>query len=71
MLAYLAFAAVAVVVRKVPEGFTIALGVVTILGAVLTPAVNREGGPALAWTVVAGLVFFSVADYLRSAFVAL
>ena len=106
----------AVVIHKVPEGFTIAsimlaggyssvaavaagasLGVLTIAGAVLTgivadqhvgyalalsagvtiyvaasdliPEVNREGGPALAWTVFAGLIFFIVADWLLSAFV--
>jgi len=106
----------AVVIHKVPEGFTIAsimlaggyssvaaiaagasLGVLTIGGAVLTgvvadqhvgyalalsagvtiyvaasdliPEVNREGGPALAWTVFAGLIFFIVAYWLLSAFV--
>jgi len=106
----------AVVVHKVPEGFTIAsimlaggysraaavgagaaLGVLTLAGAVLTgivaerhvgyalalsagvtiyiaasdliPEVNREGGPALAWTVFAGLLFFVLADWLLSAFV--
>ncbi len=107
----------AVVIHKVPEGFTIAsimlaggysdaaaigagaaLGVLTLAGAVLTgvvaaqhvgyalalsagvtiyvaasdliPEVNREGGPALAWTVFAGLLFFVLADWLLSAFVA-
>jgi ZIP family zinc transporter/zinc and cadmium transporter len=107
----------AVVVHKVPEGFTIAsimlagghsraaavgagaaLGILTLAGAVLTeliaeqhvgyalalsagvtiyvaasdliPEVNREGGPALAWTVFGGLLFFVLADWLLSAFVA-
>jgi zinc and cadmium transporter len=107
----------AVIVHKIPEGFTIAsimlaggysraaavgagcaLGVLTLGGAVLTglvaehhvgyalalsagvtiyiaasdliPEVNREGGPALAWTVFGGLLFFVLADWLLSAFVA-
>ncbi|PYM67441.1 MAG: ZIP family magnesium transporter, partial [Candidatus Rokuibacteriota bacterium] len=30
----------------------------------LIPEVNREGGPALGWTVFAGLVLFAVADWL-------
>ena len=106
----------AVVIHKIPEGFTIAsimlaagyargaavaaggaLGVLTLGGALLTglvahqhvgaalalsagvtiyvaasdliPEVNREGGPALAWTVFGGLVFFIVADWLLSEFV--
>jgi zinc transporter ZupT len=106
----------AVVVHKIPEGFTIAsimlaagysraaavgagtaLGVLTLAGAVLTgivaeghvgyalalsagvtiyiaasdliPEVNREGGPALAWTVFAGLLSFVLADWLLSMFV--
>ena len=32
----------------------------------LIPEVNREGGPALAWTVFGGLVLFAVADWLLS-----
>lgn len=106
----------AVVIHKIPEGFTIAsimlagghsagaaiaagaaLGLTTIAGALLTgliaeqhvgyalalsagvtiyvaasdliPEVNREGGPALAWTVFGGLLFFVFADWLLSAFV--
>ena len=106
----------AVLVHKVPEGFTIAslllagghsrataiaaggaLGLLTLGGALLTglvavqhvgyalalsagvtiyvaasdliPEVNREGGPALAWTVFAGLLFFIGADWLLSAFI--
>jgi ZIP family zinc transporter/zinc and cadmium transporter len=101
---------VAVLLHKLPEGFTIAsivlatgrsagaalgaglaLGVSTLLGALLTgllaeahvgyalavsagvtiyvaasdliPEVNREGGPALAWTVFGGLVMFALADW--------
>jgi zinc and cadmium transporter len=104
----------AVVIHKIPEGFTIAsimlaggysraaaigagtaLGVLTLGGAVLTglvaehhvgyalavsagvtiyvaasdliPEVNRDGGPALAWTVFGGLLFFVLADWLLSA----
>jgi zinc transporter ZupT len=105
----------AVLLHKLPEGFTIAsimlasghsraaaiaaggaLSVCTIVGAVATslfaeqhvgyalalsagvtvyvaasdliPEVNREGGPALAFTVFGGLVFFIVADWLLSTF---
>ena len=32
----------------------------------LIPEVNREGGPALGWTVFAGLVLFVIADWLVS-----
>jgi ZIP family zinc transporter/zinc and cadmium transporter len=100
----------AVLLHKLPEGFTIAsivlatgrsraaalgagaaLGVCTLAGALATgflaqshvgyalalsagvtiyvaasdliPEVNREGGPALAWTVFGGLVLFIVADW--------
>ena len=103
----------AVLLHKVPEGFTIAsimlaggqsrraavgagalLGVLTLTGAAATtflaaqhvayalalsagvtiyvaasdliPEVNREGGPALGWTVFAGLVLFALADWLVS-----
>jgi ZIP family zinc transporter/zinc and cadmium transporter len=102
---------VAVLLHKVPEGFTIGsimlaaghsrakalgaaslLGVLTMLGAALTsllaehhmayalalsagvtiyvaasdliPEVNREGGPALGWTVFGGLVIFAIVDWL-------
>jgi ZIP family zinc transporter/zinc and cadmium transporter len=101
---------IAVVLHKLPEGFTIAsimlatgrsraaalasglaLGVLTLLGALgtsllahehlgyalalsagvtiyvaasdLIPEVNREGGPALAWTVFGGLLLFALADW--------
>jgi zinc and cadmium transporter len=104
---------IAVLLHKVPEGFTIAsimlaggqsrraaigagalLGVLTLAGAVATsflaahqvayalalsagvtiyvaasdliPEVNREGGPALGWTVFAGLGLFALADWLVS-----
>jgi zinc and cadmium transporter len=104
----------AVLLHKLPEGFTIAsimlasghsraaaiaaggaLSVFTIAGAVATdlfakahvgyalalsagvtiyvaasdliPEVNREGGPALAYTVFGGLVFFVIADWMLSA----
>jgi zinc transporter ZupT len=101
---------IAVVLHKLPEGFTIAsimlatgrsraaalasglaLGVLTLVGALgtsllarehlgyalalsagvtiyvaasdLIPEVNREGGPALAWTVFGGLLLFALADW--------
>ena len=102
---------IAVLLHKVPEGFTVAsimlaagrspasavgsaavLGVLTLLGAVgttalaaqyvgmalalsagvtiyvaasdLIPEVNREGGPALGWTVFGGLLLFALADWV-------
>jgi len=108
-----ALLSLAVLLHKVPEGFTIAsimlaggqsraaavgagalLGGLTIAGAAATsllagdyvgyalalsagvtiyvaasdliPEVNREGGPALGWTVFAGLVLFVIADWLVS-----
>jgi ZIP family zinc transporter/zinc and cadmium transporter len=107
----------AVLLHKLPEGFTIAsimlagghsrgaalgagavLGALTLTGAIATdlfarqhvgyalalsagvtiyvaasdliPEVNREGGPGLAFTVFAGLLFFVVVDWLLSEFVA-
>ena len=103
----------AVLLHKLPEGFTIAsimlaagrsraaavtaavvLGVLTLLGAIATsvfahqhvgialalsagvtiyvaasdliPEVNREGGPALGWTVLGGLALFALSDWLLS-----
>jgi len=50
-------------------GYALALSAgVTIYVAAsdLIPEVNREGGPALGWTVFAGLVLFAVADWLVS-----
>ena len=50
-------------------GYALALSAgVTIYVAAsdLIPEVNREGGPALAWTVFGGLVLFAVADWLLS-----
>jgi ZIP family zinc transporter/zinc and cadmium transporter len=47
-------------------GYALALSAgVTIYVAAsdLIPEVNREGGPALAWTVFGGLLFFVVADW--------
>jgi zinc transporter ZupT len=53
-------------------GYALALSAgVTIYVAAsdLIPEVNREGGPALAWTVFGGLLFFVLADWLLSAYV--
>ncbi len=77
--------------RAAALGAGLALGLCTLLGAVLTsalahghvgyalalsagvtiyvaasdliPEVNREGGPALAWTVFGGLLLFALADW--------
>jgi len=54
-------------------GYALALSAgVTIYVAAsdLIPEVNREGGPALGWTVFGGLVLFAVADWFLSALVA-
>jgi zinc transporter ZupT len=62
----------AVATRFVAErhvGYALALSAgVTIYVAAsdLIPEVNREGGPALAWTVFGGLVLFALADWLLS-----
>jgi len=47
-------------------GYALALSAgvtVYVAASDLIPEVNREGGPALAWTVFGGLVFFVVADW--------
>src|SRR5207244_3491798 len=52
-------------------GYALALSAgVTIYVAAsdLIPEVNREGGPALAWTVFGGLVLFTCADWALSHF---
>jgi len=54
-------------------GYALALSAgVTIYVAAsdLIPEVNREGGPALGWTVFGGLLLFAVADWFLSAWVA-
>ncbi|HXQ21786.1 MAG TPA: ZIP family metal transporter [Candidatus Acidoferrales bacterium] len=52
-------------------GYALALSAgVTIYVAAsdLIPEVNREGGPALAWTVFGGLLLFACADWVLSSF---
>src|SRR5581483_11911644 len=52
-------------------GYALALSAgVTIYVAAsdLIPEVNREGGPALAWTVFGGLLLFTCADFFLSSF---
>jgi zinc and cadmium transporter len=47
-------------------GYALALSAgvtVYVAASDLIPEVNREGGPALAWTVFGGLVFFVLADW--------
>jgi zinc transporter ZupT len=47
-------------------GYALALSAgvtVYVAASDLIPEVNREGGPAVAWTVFGGLVFFVVADW--------
>jgi len=51
-------------------GYALALSAgVTIYVAAsdLIPEVNREGGPALAWTVFGGLILFALADWVLTA----
>ena len=82
--------------RRAAVGAAVALGVLTLVGAVgtslfahqhvgvalalsagvtiyvaasdLIPEVNREGGPALGWTVFGGLVLFALADWALAGF---
>ncbi len=57
--------------RHVGYALALSAGVTIYIAASdLIPEVNREGGPALAWTVFAGLLFFVLADWMLSAFVA-
>ncbi len=57
--------------RHVGYALALSAGVTIYVAASdLIPEVNREGGAPLAWTVFAGLVFFVVADWLLSAFIA-
>ncbi len=52
---------------NVGEALALSAGVTIYVAASdLIPEVNREGGPALAWTVFGGLVLFAVADWLLS-----
>jgi len=58
-----------VAVQHVGYALALSAGVTIYVAASdLIPEVNREGGPALAWTVFAGLLFFIGADWLLSAF---
>lgn len=53
--------------RHVGGALALSAGVTIYVAASdLIPEVNREGGPALAWTVFGGLVLFAVADWLLS-----
>ena len=53
--------------RHVGYALALSAGVTIYVAASdLIPEVNREGGPALAWTVFGGLVLFAVADWLLS-----
>src|SRR5438876_3661650 len=60
-------------VARHPVGYALALSAgvsIYVAASDLIPEVNREGGPALGWTVFGGLVLFAVADWFLSAFVA-
>lgn len=51
--------------RHVGVALALSAGVTIYVAASdLIPEVNREGGPALAWTVFGGLVLFALADWL-------
>jgi len=53
--------------QHVGDALALSAGVTIYVAASdLIPEVNREGGPALAWTVFAGLLFFVFADSLLS-----
>ncbi len=53
--------------RHVGYALALSAGVTIYVAASdLIPEVNREGGPALAWTVFGGLVLFALADWLLS-----
>jgi ZIP family zinc transporter/zinc and cadmium transporter len=55
--------------RHVGYALALSAGVTIYVAASdLIPEVNREGGPALAWTVFGGLVLFTCADWLLSRF---
>ena len=55
--------------RQVGYALALSAGVTIYVAASdLIPEVNREGGPALAWTVFAGLVLFAGADWLLGHF---
>lgn len=51
--------------RHVGVALALSAGVTIYVAASdLIPEVNRDGGPALAWTVFGGLVLFALADWL-------
>jgi ZIP family zinc transporter/zinc and cadmium transporter len=53
--------------RHVGYALALSAGVTIYVAASdLIPEVNREGGPALAWTVFGGLVLFALADWALS-----
>jgi ZIP family zinc transporter/zinc and cadmium transporter len=53
--------------HHVPYALALSAGVTIYVAASdLIPEVNREGGPALGWTVFGGLVLFALADWLVS-----
>jgi zinc transporter ZupT len=55
--------------RHVGYALALSAGVTIYVAASdLIPEVNREGGPALAWTVFGGLVLFTCADWVLSRF---
>jgi|ERR1051326_427403 ZIP family zinc transporter/zinc and cadmium transporter len=66
-----AFATTFVALHHVGYALAVSAGVTIYVAASdLIPEVNREGGPALGWTVFGGLVAFAVVDWFLSAFVA-
>src|SRR5215470_7907847 len=60
----------ALATRHVPYALALSAGVTLYVAASdLIPEVNREGGPALAWTVFGGLVLFGLVDWALSVLV--
>jgi ZIP family zinc transporter/zinc and cadmium transporter len=64
-----ALATTALALTHVGYALALSAGVTIYVAASdLIPEVNREGGPALAWTVFGGLLLFALADWILTRF---